>query len=213
MDRLRLKDLIPVTIFAGLDDIRSDKDLRYLGKENLQYLAKFWESRKKKFADKRDAETDPFKRDDYQNEVDDCESKRNYLMRLALQSKSKPPFLEKRIFYIGSKVVFFSSSPDQYIKGIIVKVYVDEESETGSFSIRIQDDNMFTGSYELQYTPDGMSLFLAKDFHYYCTHPDYFRYVLNYYSGTRTLSEITYIERMVAALPQSGTSSAASKNF
>ncbi len=202
MDRLRPKDLIPVSIFVGLDNITSSKDLRYLGRENLGYLAKFWESRKKKFADKCNAETNPLKHDDYQKEVDDCESKHDYLMRLAARSQSKPPFLEKQIFYIGSKVVCFSTSPDRYIEGVIVKVYVSGESGANSFSIRIKDDSLFTRTYELQYNPDGISLFMVKDFRYYCTHPDYFRYMLNYYSAARTPSEIIYINRMVAALPQ-----------
>lgn len=202
MDRLRPKDLIPVTVFAGFDDMKSDNDLRYLGRENLRYLANFWDDRKKRFSNKLANEPSPLKRNDFQDEIDNCERKRDHLLKLASQSPSKPPFLEKRVFHVGSKVTCFTTSPDRYVSGTIVRVYVDEESDTGSFSIRVYDKDLFTKSYDLQYEPDGHSLYLAKDFEYYCAHPDYFRFVLDYCSKAATLSEIAYIDRMMAVLPQ-----------
>ena len=218
MDHIYPIDFIPVYCQKGLD-IRTDRDLEYLGRENLLFLIKFWKDRMKKFSKKAAAEPSKLKRDDLESEVKLCLEKQDRLKGLAARSESKPAFFEKRAIRIGSKVTCFTTEPDSYVSGTVVKICVDDkidvdeepktdvekESKTGSFSIRVYDRNLFTKYYDLVYTPDGRSLFFTSDFEYYCAHPDYFKYVLYYYAGKLTPSEIAYIDRMLAALPEPAT--------
>lgn len=202
MERIRPDDCIPVIEKSSLATFKTDKDLIYLGKENLQHLARFWKARMEKFSKKKADEPSPFKQSNYQLEIDLCASKCDYLKKLIVRSTSKPAFLEKTIIRIGGRVTCFVPSPDRYVQGTVSKIYVDEESETGSFSIRVYDESLFTKYYDLMYVPDGKTIFLTKDFNYYKTHPDFFRYMLCYSANTLTPSASSFIDRMVVALPQ-----------
>ncbi|MBR5389285.1 hypothetical protein IK146_01875 [Candidatus Saccharibacteria bacterium] len=218
MDCIHPADLIPVYLQNGLD-VKTEKDLEYLGRENLLFLAKFWKNRMGKFYQKAEAEPSRLKRDDLKSEVQFCSKKRDYLRALAARSESKPAIFEKQAIRVSTKVTYFTTEPDDsYVSGIVVKINVDNkidvdeaktdidrESKTGSFSIRVYDRNLLTKYYDFVYTPDGRSLFLTSDFEYYCAHPDYFKFVLYYCTDTLTPSEIAYIDRMLAALPETAT--------
>ena len=186
---------------SSYSSIKTDDDLIYLGRENLQYLARFWKKRMEKFADKRDRAKGSSERDDFDEEVRDCHEKYDYLKKLTVATPSKPLLFEKTIIRIGSKVTCFISETDRYISGSIVKINYDEELETGTFVVRVYDKNVSTKAYDYVYTPDGLSLVTTDDFKYYCDNPDYFRFTLRYRARSMTPTESVLIERMLRALP------------
>ena len=201
MSRIHPIDCVPVVLQSGLNRIESEKDLLFLGKENLQFLARFWKKRKEKFVAKMNEESSPLLREDYREEVEECGAKYNYLRSLAARAVSKPILFDREPFRRTDRVACFMSSPDRFVIGTIVHIFYDEDSGTGSFSIRIYDKNLLEKTYDLMYMPEGRSMFAVDEFNYYCSDHDYFRLVLEYSAPNLTPPELTRIERMVDALP------------
>ena len=200
MKRVHPNECIPAAFRNGLVEIESDKDLKYLGKENLACLTIFWEDRKDRFSKKLSAETDLDKRDKDKLEIEQCDARLAYLKSLIPSCESKPVFFAKPIYSVGIKVAYFVADLDCYAVGTIVRIDRDEKTGIGTFTIRVYDKNTSTKSHDVKYTPDGFSMFLADDLTYYRAHPEYFRYVLNYLAKPSNPTEIDYVDCLVAAL-------------
>lgn len=203
MKRFHPSECIPANFFNSMIEYDLGQDYTYLGKENLAYLARFWDNRIKRFRDMLKAESDPDKKGNIRRELRECGAKLDYLKNLISCSESKPAFFRKPVISIGTKVVCFAADPDRYIIGTIVKIDRDEESGIGSLTIRTFDKNLCAKSYDIVYAPDGFSMFLAEDFDYYRAHPDYFRLTLEYLARPANPAEIDYVNRLVNALRQS----------
>lgn len=206
MNRVLPNDCIPGSFYISIAGIETARDLIYLGKENLTYLARFWKKRKKKFSEKLFSEKDSQKRDGIKLEIERCDARWEYLESIIPNSESKPAFFAKPVFKKGNRVACFVAEPDRYVVGTIVDITTEpipgeknEDLKMGTFIIRAYDRELGE-NYDLEYTPDGSLMFLADYLDYYRANPDYYRYMLYCLAAPSNPREIDYIERLVAAL-------------
>ena len=197
MERISPESCIPIAWRRGLPDLKAAKDLAYYGRENLECLIQFWKNRMDAYSEKLKNESDSEKRDDYQQEINACRAKQNYLTDMVGHSQTKPLLFDREVLYVGSRVVYFEPEHGRFVSGIVDKIYRDKQSGKGSFDIRVDDKTLTDGREIVSYTPDGLSLYSDKDFEYYLKHPKFFRQTLEYRAAATTPSEIAYINRLV----------------
>lgn len=195
-------DFMPWSVNSEALDLRDRRDLLYLGKENLQYLAKFWKKHADKMYAKVKTEPDYYRREKYERDAEDSAYKAREISKIAEDAVSKPRLFEKPTFVTGSHVTCFLEDPDRFVSGILVKVktdaYVDENPvviEGVVMSIRVNDGS---GYHLIDYIPDGFSIFMTSDFEYFKTHSHYFRIYLNYHTGS--LPERDKCDRMISCV-------------
>ncbi len=193
------EDFMPWSVNSESLKLRDRRDMINLGKENLQFLARFW----KQHADKMSAKVnDPnvtfHNREKFEQDAEDSAFKARELRKLAEEADSKPRLFEKIAFESGSQVTVFQENPDRFVSGVIAKIKPaandDETADVHHARFLIRP----TGTFEsgiIDYTPDGFTLFLTKDFEYFQHHPMFFRLCLNYH--TWSIPDRDKVDRMI----------------
>ena len=177
-------DFIPAMISSENLSLRSQRDMANLGKENLQFLIRFWKKRAEKMRAKVKVEPDFEKRGQFEYEANSAAHKASELKKIAEGAESKPHLFEKPTFETGSHVTCFLEQPDRYVSGILIKIKADtdEDAVTGKnavFFIRVFDQS---GQHTIEYAPDGFSLFMTDEFEYFKAHWGFFRLYLEYHT-------------------------------
>jgi len=173
------EDFIP-EIYKGNLELLSARDMVFLGKDNLQLLARFWEHHIKNLTNRLQLESDFEKREKLERRIASVSYMARELRRMSKDADSKPLLFVKPTLKASTRVVIFLENPARFVPGVIAKIVVDEESQTGIFYVR-----SYGGNHELiAYEPDGFSIFLADDFEYFKRHQRYFGLYLSYYADT-----------------------------
>ena len=202
---------IPVSYRNAYVTIETDNDLRYLGKENLQFLARFWEACAVKARSTRDATVNAEEWDRLDGRARSANDRSHHLRSLSKTSISKPRLFERPTYRVGSKVTCFMENPDRFISGTLSEINgisdaSDEENEdvvqiqSATFTIKVYDANLPQRYREYTYVPDGLTLYPTEDFEYYRHHPSYFNMTLRYHITVMTPTESAYINRIMDAL-------------
>ena len=193
-----LDDCIPAFLSTPDPDYFRDCKASTFGKDDYMGLARFWQNRERKFRYKSVHEASPRKAEDYADEADLCETKYKFLLSLASRAQDKPPIFSKPIVHLNERVAFFAEKPDRFLVGVLTRISLDEESQTGTFTIRAYDREASKMS-DFVYEPDGISLFPESYLVYFRNDPEYFRAYLDLHAWD-TIAQFK-AERMLAALP------------
>lgn len=198
-------DFMPWSINSENLSLKNRYDMDNLGKENLLFVARFWEQHARKMYDKANTATTYEEREKFKYDASRSSFKAREIRKIAKTAQSKPCIFEKPSFKTGDSVVCFLEQPSRFCFGIIAKINItnpvfDEADEViavenAVFLIRINDQSE---RRLITYVPDALTLFTSKDFEYFRSHWHYFKTYLNYYA--QTISEHDKVNRMLSCL-------------
>lgn len=174
------EDFIPVMYRHGDIRLNSRRDMIFLGKENLQLLARFWE----RHAAKREKNSETAARyEDRERAASDAREERFYageLRRFAKEAESKPMIFSKPTFHVNDRITYFLENPDRFVSGKLSKIsHYDEEAGTATFSLLVIDK---LGAHTIEFEPEEFSLYKTEDFEYFRAHISFFETYLSYYA-------------------------------
>ena len=179
-------DLMPWSINTENLDLRTRRDVEFLGKLNLQYASRTWRKHAEKMSAKVKTEPDYQRREKFQIDAEKSFRKANELRKIAESAESKPCLFEKPTFKTGARVTCFLEKPDRFVSGILTKVKAETEEEDEEvritdavLTIRVYDQS---GQRLIDFAPNGFTLFPTEDYEYFKTHLSFFRVYLNYYA-------------------------------
>ena len=197
-------DFMPWSINSESLSLKSRRDLDNLGKENLHFIARFWEGHAKKMYDKANTATAYEEREKFKHDASRSNFKAREIRKIAKTAPSKPRIFEKPSFKTGDRVVCFLEKPSRFCSGVITKMKIDNPifdeangiitAKNAVFLIRTYDNK----SDRITYEPDGLTLFTAEDFEYFKNDWYFFRVYLNYYA--QTITEHDKVERMLCCI-------------
>ncbi len=192
-------DFMPWSVNSENLNLRNRRDMVNLGKENLQFLARFWKKHAEKMSAKVKTETDFHRRERFLQDVEDSTFKAREIRKIAEGAESKPCLFEKPTFKTGNRITCFMENPDRFISGILAKVKADTEEEdeevrikSAALTIRVYDQS---GQHLIDFVPEGFTVFRTEDYEFFKTHLDYFRLYLNYY--TQSIPDRDKADRML----------------
>ncbi|MBQ1528599.1 hypothetical protein IIZ77_03065, partial [Candidatus Saccharibacteria bacterium] len=109
---------IPVKYRHDSLELRTYREMEFLGRENLQLLARFWKQHAEKRA--KNAETAATYEEREKADFDAREERilAKELNKIAAEAEPKPLLFEKPTFKTGSRVICFLENPDRYVSGI-----------------------------------------------------------------------------------------------
>lgn len=197
-------DFMPWSVNSDRLNLKDRRDMVNLGRENLLFLAKFWEQHAKKMYAKVDNPATTYQnRERFEHDARDSTFKAREIKKIAETAESKPRLFEKPAFKTGSQVTCFLEKPDRFVSGVLAKVKADAtinedgtaEIKDAILSIRVYDHS---GQHLIDYVPDGFTLFMTEDFEYFRRHWQFFELYLNYH--TWTIPERDKVNRMLYCL-------------
>ena len=209
MQYLHHIDLLPWDVEPRKLNPQSDADMLNLGRENLEYLARFWKKRAEKMTAKAKEETDFSCREQHEQDAEASEYKASVIKELANHAESKPLLFEKPALKKGCQITCFLEEPtSHYVSGPISDIrgqsaeFANDEKETlikatgVIFTIKVHDRSE---PYKVNYSPDYWFTIMKKaDFEYFRTHPEYFRLYLSYHA--QTIPEYDKARKMYATI-------------
>ena len=187
--------------------IQTDNDLCTLGKQNLYFLARRWESWAENAKAKLAKTTDAEEQYDLRERIHSYLDRARHLRTIAKSAYDKPRIFERVGFRVGSRVTCFLTDPDRFVSGTLVRYsnveYTKDEENPSiksvDFVIRV-DGGPLRGAHDITIVPNPLTIYHTEDFQFYRHYPRYFNLTLRYRINVMTPSESVLIERIMTAL-------------
>ena len=184
-------EYIPFELQSPVLEVKDERDLLYLGYNNLKYYSEYWMKRYNELTQKICACSDPLERAYILSEASDYRNKSRILDILATRAENKPEFYHHHVAYpVGCRLTYCVLNgslaatskhikPNSFIKSVVLGSIQHDDYEC-YYTVRVYSHDLEEpGSIKLSISRDDICAFPTIDFPYLKTHPNYFRLYLN----------------------------------